>query len=553
MVNTTGHLISLDTVSHIRWYIFLRWFLLVALIVPGLASMFADEGFSTQVIRDGALAAFSFLANGIFYVLVYRPGRSYRYYEWLARIVIATDLAIITFFIYGKGGIESRSILLYVIPILMSALLFARSGIYKTALAALLCYNGLIVADFLGLLRPEGSLVSSLHKNGGYVVNSALFMSSAILIITFVGDFMSRLLMREKQIALKNLDALARAQAIARLGSWEYKPVTGQTTWSAEMYVLFGYDPQNGPYTIEDIIRDKVHTEDRAIMRRKLSRALRRKSSYSMDFRTVEGSVMKYFHGEARSMTDDSGKVTTVFGTMHDITDAKTLEEAKGDFVSLASHQLRTPATIVKQYLLLLIDGYAGTLNTEQRQFAGHAYESNERQIKIINDLLGVVQLEAGRFRLHKSRVDLVQLVAEVVNDQQKTVTAAKHTLLYRQRRRQLRCMVDTEQLKIVLVNLIENAVKYSAEGTIIMVSVTKSQNEAKMTIKDEGVGIAKENIANMFEKFIRIDNNLSAKAGGSGLGLYWVAKIVDLHGGRVVVRSKVGRGTAFDVYVPLR
>jgi PAS domain-containing protein/anti-sigma regulatory factor (Ser/Thr protein kinase) len=553
VVNTTGHLISLDTVSHIRWYIFLRWFLLVALIVPGLASMFADEGFSTQVIRDGALAAFSFLANGIFYVLVYRPGRSYRYYEWLARIVIATDLAIITFFIYGKGGIESRSVLLYVIPILMSALLFKRGGIYKTALTALVCYNGLIVADYLGWINTLGSLVPSLHASGGYVLNSVLFLSSAILIITFVGDFMSRLLMRQKQLALKNLTALERAQAIARLGSWEHSTATGQTIWSAEMYTLFGYDPADGTRKIQDIINAKVHPDDKMMLQRKLDRALKRKSSYSMDFRTIEGSMIKYFHSEARSITNHEGRVTDVFGTMHDVTDAKTLEEAKGDFVSLASHQLRTPATIVKQYLLLLMDGYAGEMTDEQRQFITNAFESNERQIKIINDLLGVVQLEAGRFKLRKTKTDLVQLTREAVSLRQKTAQTTRHHLRFRQRRQKLVCTVDAEQLKIAIENVIENAVKYSPSGTNIIVSVLQSGRYAKITVKDHGIGIAKEDIPHMFEKFIRIDNEISVKAGGSGLGLFWVAKIIDLHKGRIEVASRPGEGTMFTLLLPLR
>lgn len=228
------------------------------------------------------------------------------------------------------------------------------------------------------------------------------------------------------------------------------------------------------------------------------------------------------------------------------------LNEAKDDFISLASHQLRTPATGVKQYVGMLKDGFAGTLSREQQGLLDIAYESNERQLHIVDDLLKVAQIDAGHMLLNKDNTDIVKLLEAVV---------AEHTPTLKEHRQNLQlssppdakiyAMIDAEKMRMALDNVIDNASKYSPKGKPITVKVRKGRGKVYVEIKDKGVGIEKSDLAKVFRKFTRIRNPLTGTVGGSGLGLYWVGRVVDMHGGCVKVVSEVGKGSTFIIELP--
>lgn len=228
------------------------------------------------------------------------------------------------------------------------------------------------------------------------------------------------------------------------------------------------------------------------------------------------------------------------------------LNTVKDEFVSLVSHQLRAPATGVKQYLGMLLEGYAGALAPEQRKFIQNAYDSNDRQISMVNDLLQVVQVDSGRVVLTKIPTNIAALTKDVIKEQQNVFEARNQKINIINKTKSV-VFVDTDKmrLRMVIENLIDNASKYTPHGGTITAIVEVTKNEAKIHIQDTGVGIKKSEISKLFTKFSRIPNHLSQQVGGSGLGLYWAHKVIELHSGTITVVSKPNVGSTFTIVLP--
>lgn len=236
-----------------------------------------------------------------------------------------------------------------------------------------------------------------------------------------------------------------------------------------------------------------------------------------------------------------------------------SLNFAKDEFISLASHQLRTPATGVKQYLGMLLGDFAGSLTPAQREFVQHAYDSNERQLSTVSDLLSVAQAEAGRIDLHYRPTDIVSMIYGILDEQSAKFVERKQTVSFDHSQPDCSISIDQDRMRMVLENLVDNASKYTETGKKIQLSLNVTQQHKSshpcidIVIKDQGVGIAKADLETIFDKFTRVDNALSEQVGGSGIGLYLAQKIVKLHGGELTVVSTPGKGSTFRVKLPVR
>lgn len=227
------------------------------------------------------------------------------------------------------------------------------------------------------------------------------------------------------------------------------------------------------------------------------------------------------------------------------------LNQIKDEFIGIASHQLRTPATGVKQYLNLLLDGFAEELTPNQRLFLERAHESNDRQLRIIDDLLRVARVDSETFKLRKADVDLSAVVEGVIDELKSKLKEHQQSIHFDKPKRKVIIHVDPERLRMVLENVLDNAINYSMQNTSINISIKNELRDVKIIIKDEGVGISKSDFPKLFQKFSRIPNPLSVEVGGTGLGLYWANKVVTLHGGLIEVKSVVGKGSSFIIVLP--
>lgn len=234
-----------------------------------------------------------------------------------------------------------------------------------------------------------------------------------------------------------------------------------------------------------------------------------------------------------------------------DISEELRLERAKDEFISLASHQLRTPATGVKQYLGMVLQGFAGDVTPVQREMLTKAYESNERQLRIVSDLLRVAHVDAGKVVLRRTKVGLNALARDVIKEQSDLFEQRQQKIIFKKMNKEAFAYIDEDAIRMVLENILDNAGKYSPENSAVTVSVSETADTVRVRIADKGVGIAQQDKDKIFDKFSRVDNSLSVSAGGTGIGLYWAKKIVDLHRGTISHEPDKDKGTVFTITLP--
>ena len=225
------------------------------------------------------------------------------------------------------------------------------------------------------------------------------------------------------------------------------------------------------------------------------------------------------------------------------------IDSAKEDLISLASHQLRTPATSVKQYLGLVLEGYVGDITKEQEMMLTKANESNERQLAVVNQILNLSKLDNNSVTLKKIQVDLISLANDVILDQ--TLLLSDMDVTVKPKESKIFADVDPLYMRMVIENLVTNAAKYSSTSTNIDIEISESQEEFCVAIRDYGIGIESEDLDNLFVLFNRIDNDLTTNISGTGIGLYISKLIVNLHGGTIEVESVIGKGSTFKVCLP--
>ena len=233
------------------------------------------------------------------------------------------------------------------------------------------------------------------------------------------------------------------------------------------------------------------------------------------------------------------------------------IEQMKSEFVSVASHQLRTPLTGIKWFVELLQKGKAGKLLKDQKDFLEQIRESNERMIALVEELLNVSRIETGRkFEIKKVPTDVAEIIRSLSGDliglaHKREVTIKESSGFEK------KCMlpVDEDKIRQVFQNLLSNAVKYSKAGGIVFVDSKTFPKEKKIqfSIQDTGLGIPEKQQHRMFEKFFRADNVQTAETDGTGLGLYIAKAIVEGHGGKIWFESKENSGTTFFVELPMK
>lgn len=230
----------------------------------------------------------------------------------------------------------------------------------------------------------------------------------------------------------------------------------------------------------------------------------------------------------------------------------KAVDLAKDELLSLASHQLRTPATTVKQYLGMVLQGFAGDLSKTQTSLLAKAYAGNERQLYIINEMLHIARIDAGRIVLAKKNTDIVKLVSDIVNDAKSEIDEAKHKLTIKLPKQPVMLRLDEHLLRMAIENILSNAIKYTPPGGKIYVNATREKSVVRIIIKDTGVGIEQKDFHKLYKLFTRLDNKKMQNVSGTGVGLYLAKHLIMLHKGRLSLTSTPGKGSSFMITLPL-
>ncbi len=231
----------------------------------------------------------------------------------------------------------------------------------------------------------------------------------------------------------------------------------------------------------------------------------------------------------------------------------KEVDQMKTEFISVASHQMRTPLSATKWVLRMILDGDLGPLNTQQREMLNKGYQTNERMILLINDLLNVSRIEEGRFQYRFVHMSLEEVVENVIQEMAETIKNKEITFEYRKPKSPLaKVNIDPQKIHLILQNLIDNSLKYTPPGGKVTVELHQADNRLICSIADNGVGIPREQQGRIFSKFFRADNVVRMQTDGSGLGLFIVKNIIEKHHGSVWFESIEGRGTIFYFSLPI-
>jgi signal transduction histidine kinase len=230
----------------------------------------------------------------------------------------------------------------------------------------------------------------------------------------------------------------------------------------------------------------------------------------------------------------------------------KELDSLKDEFVGLVSHELRTPLTSIGGYLELLDDPETGPLNDDQREFLAIAERNARRLRTLVDDLLFVARLEAGRLDLRLGDVDLAEIVSHSV-DSARPRAADRGVALRIEAPRRALVRGDADRLSQLLDNLVSNALKFTLRDGSVEARLDVQDGHARIQVTDSGIGIAKDELAHLFERFYRASTAIEQQVPGTGLGLYICKAIAEAHGGSIEVESVVAVGTTFRVELPLR
>lgn len=247
-----------------------------------------------------------------------------------------------------------------------------------------------------------------------------------------------------------------------------------------------------------------------------------------------------------------NGKPVGAIEVFRDITLESEVDRMKSDFISLASHQLRTPLSAIKTYSHMLLDGYMGVINDTQRKSLRTILGAANRMNELISTLLNITRIESGTIAITLKQINIEKL-AEEVNKEHELLASDKSIKLHIEvkSRSPITVKSDTLILKEVLSNLVSNGIKYTPDGGSVTTIITPRRNDVMVCVRDTGMGIPVYSQEHVFTKFFRAHNVVKQETSGTGLGLYLVKGLLESLGGEIWFESKEGKGTSFFFTLP--
>lgn len=231
----------------------------------------------------------------------------------------------------------------------------------------------------------------------------------------------------------------------------------------------------------------------------------------------------------------------------------RKLDRAKSEFISIASHQLRAPLTIIKGYISLILEGTMGAIADKGKKAINIISTSAEQLIKLVNDLLDLSRIESGKIKYEFAKGNLAALIKKVADDFLPSARAKNVSIMLDGLESPQEFSFDPDKIREVTINLLDNAVKYSPDNGKVAVRIEDAEDVLRVSVRDQGIGIKKEDLGKIFTKFARTEEAQRADPNGMGIGLYFVKRVVEDHGGKVWVESEgLGKGSTFFVELPL-
>ncbi|HYN52666.1 MAG TPA: response regulator, partial [Thermoleophilaceae bacterium] len=362
---------------------------------------------------------------------------------------------------------------------------------------------------------------------------------------------------------------LAEAQAVAKLGSWEWDLTTGVSEWSDEQCRIYGLEPGT-PIPEAEAVMEFVHPQDRERVTAKMRSLLEDPQPVDIEFRLeLADGTSPAVSVHANVITDEDGKPAKLAGSTQDVAQQRAFEEElkrardqalaatnlKSQFLANMSHEIRTPMNGLIGMTELMLET---ELTPEQREYSELARSSGEALVSLVNDVLDLSKIEAGKLEIDAVDFRLGETV-EDVSTLMWTSARQKGLQVTTEIDNDVPAVVRGDELRVrqVLNNLVSNAVKFTREGEISVrvrrIAATGDRVNLRFEVSDTGIGIEPEQLARLFESFEQADASLTRKYGGTGLGLTIARELTEMMGGEINVTSTPGRGSTFGVTIPFQ
>ena len=237
---------------------------------------------------------------------------------------------------------------------------------------------------------------------------------------------------------------------------------------------------------------------------------------------------------------------------LRDISREQAIAKSKSEFISVAAHQLRTPLSAIKWVLRLMLDQDAGPISEEQSELLQKGYDSNERMIELVSDMLDIARIEEGKFGFEFHHAGIIALIEKTIEAFNMKAKEKNITLIFQKPEKDFSLKMDAARIELVLQNLIDNALKYTQNNGTITIAVESMGMYVRVSVRDSGIGVPKDQMGKLFTRFFRGANAVKLQTEGSGLGLFLVRNIIARHGGSVAVDTEEGKGSTFSFTLPL-
>ncbi|MEK7202757.1 MAG: HAMP domain-containing sensor histidine kinase [Patescibacteria group bacterium] len=222
------------------------------------------------------------------------------------------------------------------------------------------------------------------------------------------------------------------------------------------------------------------------------------------------------------------------------------------EFISVATHQLKIPLAAIKWTIKMILDGDAGELTTEQRELLSKCYLSNEKVIRLADNILNIFRIEDSEFGFNFVKTNFQEVVDEAISGVESLISKNHQKLIIQKPEKLPEVYLDKERMIMVMQNLLDNAIKYSPEHGKIEIIIQVDKRFLYVKIKDQGVGIPEKDQSKIFSKFFRATNAIKTDTNGSGLGLFIVKSIIEKHNGKISLKSKEGKGVEASFFIPI-
>lgn len=339
------------------------------------------------------------------------------------------------------------------------------------------------------------------------------------------------------------------AVSAARLGIWHIDPLTKALRYNDELKKIFGYKGE-GPMTYEQAI-GQVTDHYRPIILAEIERSITEGLDYDITYqqKRFDDGRLIWLRSLGRVTNDINGNLQTFSGIVTDVTKAKQDDQRKNDFIAMVSHELKTPLTSLSGFLQVLQMKAKKEEDGHSQNMLEKAKKQINKMTTMINGFLNVSRLESGEIHIDKQRFDMKDLIKEI---QEETVSAnTTHNIIFDP---VLTTWVNGDRDKIgqVITNLISNALKYSPPDTTVQIACVAGDGCSKVSVRDEGMGIADKDIDKLFDRYYRVEGHELKGIAGFGIGLYLCSEIIRRHQGKIWVESTPKVGSKFFFSIPV-